>query len=403
MQNIHRGWQPIVRANKGIEFTRDSIVKRLVNEQEYRLICMTFRGEVWAKDAAAKGSVDLIAKQREFNKRLEFKPRQSRQSMTHVATLACDPAMPVLTSGMLGRVSDAIIEQSSVMHEPPRWLAQDIAADIFFEPGRAAGTKAVADTVRASLGNAAVDVIVQKVEGRRKRLLLADMDSTMIGQECIDELAAEIGAMTHVAAITDRAMRGDIAFELALRERVALLKGLDRATIHHVIAHKISLTSGGRALVQTMRANGAYAVLVSGGFSIFTSVIAAAIGFDDHRANELLFDEDGRLSGLVAEPILGKDAKLATLEQLREKHGLATEETLAVGDGANDLAMLEAAGLGVAFRAKPRVAAAANARIDHGDLTALLYAQGYRRDEFVTDPSEQPQELRAALVSSPPR
>ena len=152
-----------------------------------------------------------------------------------------------------------------------------------------------------------------------------------------------------------------------------------------------------------MRANGAHAVLVSGGFSIFTSVIAAAIGFDEHRANELLFDEDGRLSGLVAEPILGKDAKLAALEQLREKHGLAVEETLAVGDGANDLAMLEAAGLGVAFRAKPRVAAAAHARIDHGDLTALLYAQGYRREEFVADPPGQPEELRAALVSSPPR
>jgi phosphoserine phosphatase len=323
--------------------------------------------------------------------------------MTHVATLVCDPAMPVLTCDMLCQVSEAIIEQSFVKQDPPRWLAQDIAADIFFEPGPAAGTKAIADTVRASLGNAAVDVIVQKAEGRRKRLLLADMDSTMIGQECIDELAAEIGAMTHVAAITDRAMRGDIAFEPALRERVALLKGLDRATIRHVIANKITLTPGGRALVQTMRAHGAHAVLVSGGFSIFTSVIAAAIGFDEHRANELLFDEDGRLSGLVAEPILGKSAKLAALEQLREKHGLATEETLAIGDGANDLAMLEAAGLGVAFRAKPRVAAAAHARIDHGDLTALLYAQGYRREEFVADPLGQTEKSRAPLVSSPPR
>jgi phosphoserine phosphatase len=361
------------------------------------------RGEVCAEDVAWKGSVDLIAKQREFNKRLEFKPRQSRQSMTHVATLVCDPVVPVLTSDMLGRVSDAIIKQSFVMQDPPLWLAQDIAADIFFEPGPAARTNAVADTVRASLGDAAVDVIVQKVEGRRKRLLLADMDSTMIGQECIDELAAEIGAMTYVAAITDRAMRGDIAFEPALRERVALLKGLDRATIRHVIANKISLTPGGRVLVRTMRANGAHAMLVSGGFSIFTSVIAAAVGFDEHRANELLFDEDGRLSGLVAEPILGKDAKLAALEQLREQHGLAVEETLAVGDGANDLAMLEAAGLGVAFRAKPRVAAAAHARVDHGDLTALLYAQGYRRDEFVADPSGQPEEFHAALVDSPPR
>jgi phosphoserine phosphatase len=246
--------------------------------------------------------------------------------------------------------------------------------------------------VRAALDNASVDVIVQKTQGRRKKLLLADMDSTMINQECIDELAAEIGEMAHVAAITERAMRGDIAFEPALRERVALLKGLDRATILRVIANKITLTPGGRALVQTMRVNGAHTVLVSGGFSVFASVIAARIGFHEHRANELLFGEDGKLSGLVAEPILGKDAKLAALEQLRDKRGLSAEETLAVGDGANDLAMLEAAGLGIAFRAKPKVAAAAHARIDHGDLTALLYAQGYRREEFLTDPSWHPDE-----------
>jgi phosphoserine phosphatase len=305
--------------------------------------------------------------------------------MTHIATLVCDPAMPVLTSDMLRRAGEVLNSQHS-----PRWLAHGIAADIFFELGPAAGTNAIADRVRASLANAAVDVIVQTMEGRRKKLLLADMDSTMIGQECIDELAAEIGEMAHVAAITERAMRGDIAFEPALRERVALLKGLDRATIMRVIANKITLTPGGRALVQTMRANGAHAVLVSGGFSVFTSVIAAAIGFDEHRANELLFGEDGRLSGLVAEPILGKNAKRAALEHFREKHGLVAEETLAVGDGANDLAMLEAAGLGVAFRAKPRVAAAAHARIDHGDLTALLYAQGYRREEFIADLPEQP-------------
>jgi len=216
--------------------------------------------------------------------------------------------------------------------------------------------------------------------------LLADMDSTMIGQECIDELAAGIGKRAHVAAITERAMRGEIAFEPALRERVALLKGLDRATILDVIANRITLTPGGRVLVQTMRANGAHTVLVSGGFSVFTSVIAERIGFHEHQANELLFGEDGRLNGLVAAPVLGKDAKLAALEQLRDKHGLSVEETLAVGDGANDLAMLEAAGLGVAFHAKPKVAAAAHARIDHGDLTALLYVQGYRREDFFTDP-----------------
>ena len=210
----------------------------------------------------------------------------------------------------------------------------------------------------------------------------------MIGQECIDELAAEIGEMEYVAAITERAMRGEIAFEPALRERVALLKGLGRATIDRVIATNITLTPGGTALVRTMRANGAHTVLVSGGFSVFTSVIAEKIGFDEFRANELLFGEDGRLTGLVAEPVLGKDAKFAALEQLRHKHCLRAEETLAVGDGANDLAMLEAAGLGVAFHAKPKVAAAAHARIDHGDLSALLYAQGYRRTEFVGDMRE---------------
>jgi phosphoserine phosphatase len=307
--------------------------------------------------------------------------------MTHVATLVCDPAFPALNGGLLRRARQALSRPG-----PPQWLDPGIAADIAFEPGPSDGASAVAERVRAALDNASVDVIVQKTQGRRKKLLLADMDSTMINQECIDELAAEIGEMAHVAAITERAMRGDIAFEPALRERVALLKGLDRATILRVIANKITLTPGGRALVQTMRANGAHTVLVSGGFSVFASVIAARIGFHEHRANELLFGEDGKLSGLVAEPILGKDAKLAALEQLREKRGLSAEETLAVGDGANDLAMLEAAGLGIAFRAKPKVAAAAHARIDHGDLTALLYTQGYRREEFLTDPSWRPDE-----------
>jgi phosphoserine phosphatase len=300
--------------------------------------------------------------------------------MTHVATLLCDPAFSVLTRDMLRRASEALRRPG-----PPRWLDPCIAADIAFDPGPASGAKAVADRVRSALEKAAVDVIVQRVQGRRKKLLLADMDSTMIGQECIDELAAAIGKRAHVAAITERAMRGEIAFESALRQRVALLKGLDRAAVLDVIANRISLTPGGRELVQTMRANGARTVLISGGFSVFASVVAERIGFHEHQANELLFGADSRLSGLVSEPVLGKDAKLAALEQLRDKHGLSGEETLAVGDGANDLAMLKAAGLGIAFRAKPKIAAAAPARIDHGDLTALLYAQGYRREEFVTE------------------
>jgi phosphoserine phosphatase len=301
--------------------------------------------------------------------------------MTHVATLVCDPVFPALTSDMLRRAAEALSRPGLF-----NWLDPCIAADIAFEPGPAAGARAIADRVRSALDNAPVDVIVQRAQERRKKLLLADMDSTMIGQECIDELAAEIGKRAEVAAITGRAMRGEIAFEPALRERTALLKGLDRAIVLGVIANKITLTPGGRALVQTMRANGAHTVLISGGFSVFTSVIAERIGFHEHRGNELLFGEDGRLSGLVATPVLGKDAKLAALEHLRDKHGLSVAETLAVGDGANDLAMLEAAGLGVAFRAKPMVAAAAHARIDYGDLTALLYAQGFTREEIVTDP-----------------
>jgi phosphoserine phosphatase len=305
--------------------------------------------------------------------------------MTHIATLVCDPAFPILTSDMLRRAAEALRRPG-----PLNWLDPCVAADIAFEPGPAAGASAIADRIRSALDNAAVDVIVRRAQGRRKKLLLADMDSTMIGQECIDELAAEIGKRAEVALITGRAMRGEIAFEAALRERTALLKGLDRATILGVIANKITLTPGGRALVQTMRANGAHTVLVSGGFSVFASVIAERIGFHEHQANELLFGDDDRLSGLVAEPVPGKDAKLAALTHLREKLGLSVAETLAVGDGANDLAMLEAAGLGVAFHAKPKVAAAAHARIDHGDLTALLYVQGFRREDFVTDPPRRP-------------
>ncbi|MGH6849401.1 MAG: phosphoserine phosphatase SerB [Methylocella sp.] len=298
--------------------------------------------------------------------------------MTHVATLVCDPAFPVLTRDMLRRAAEALRRPGAF-----RWLDPGIAADIAFEPGPAAGASTIADGVRSALDNTPVDVVVQWVQGRRKKLLLADMDSTMIGQECIDELAAEIGKRALVEEITGRAMRGEIAFEPALRERTALLKGLDRATVLGVITNKITLTPGGRALVQTMRANGAHTVLVSGGFSVFTSIIAEMIGFHEHQANELVLSEYGRLSGLVKTPVLGKDAKLAALTRLREKLSLSAEETLAVGDGANDLAMLEAAGLGVAFRAKPKVSAAAHARVDHGDLTALLYAQGYSRGDFV--------------------
>ena len=205
----------------------------------------------------------------------------------------------------------------------------------------------------------------------------------MIGQECIDELADYAGFKSRVAAITERAMRGEIAFEPALRERVALLKGLPATVIDTVIAERIRLTPGGPALVATMRANGAYTCLVSGGFTAFTSRIAAMIGFDEQHANTLLTDADGQLTGTVAEPVLGREAKLDTLTALHARLRLSHEDTLAVGDGANDIPMVKAAGLGVAFHGKPAIREAAAACIDHGDLTALLYAQGYRREEFV--------------------
>jgi phosphoserine phosphatase len=209
------------------------------------------------------------------------------------------------------------------------------------------------------------------------------MDSTMIQQECIDELADYVGLKAHVAAITERAMRGDIAFEPALRERVALLEGLSVSVIEEVLRDRIKLTPGARTLIATMRANGARTCMVSGGFTHFTGRIAAMIGFDDTRANSLTVVDGRKLAGTVAEPIFGRDGKRAALIELRTELGLAKADTMAIGDGANDLDMILEAGLGVAYHAKPKVAAEAPARIDHGDLTTLLYVQGYRREEFV--------------------
>src|SRR5206468_7770345 len=241
---------------------------------------------------------------------------------------------------------------------------------------------AIEQRLRELRGDLPIDIVVQPAGFRRKRLFLADMDSTMIGQECIDELADFAGLKAHVAAITERAMRGEIEFEPALRERVALLKDLPASVVDEVLAKRITLTPGGRTLVATMRAHGAYTCLVSGGFTLFTRAVAAKIGFQENRANELIV-RDGKFTGEVKEPILGRAAKLATLVDLMESFDLDDIDSVVVGDGANDLAMIQAAGLGVAYHAKPAVAAAAAARIDHGDLTALLYAQGYRREEIV--------------------
>ena len=304
--------------------------------------------------------------------------------MTHVATLICNPASPLLDDAALKRARAALPAAGE-----PVWLDPGIAADIPFTPAAEKNRSALASqtllasNVRAAFHGRLIDVVVQPAANRRKRLFLADMDSTMIGQECIDELADYVGVKPHVAAITERAMRGEIAFEPALRERVALLKGLSADVVDDVIKTRIRLTPGGPALVATMRANGAHTCLVSGGFTLFTQRIAAMIGFNEDRAN-ILNVEGGQFAGTVAEPILGKEAKLATLQELTARCKLKREDTLAIGDGANDIPMIQGAGLGVAYHGKPAVAAAAPAQIDHGDLSALLYVQGYKRSEFVT-------------------
>ena len=232
------------------------------------------------------------------------------------------------------------------------------------------------------LQNMGIDLAVQPSAGRKKRLLLADMDSTIINQECIDELAAEAGVGPRVAAITARAMNGELDFERALPERVGLLKGLDTTVIDTVLADRITLASGAETLLRTLKANGIYTALVSGGFTAFTSRIAAQLGFDENRANTLETDE-GQLTGRAVPPILGRAAKVTALEDLTEKLGITDADVLAVGDGANDLGLLTRAGAGVALHARPAVAAEVDLRINHGDLTALLYLQGYSRDDFV--------------------
>jgi phosphoserine phosphatase len=301
--------------------------------------------------------------------------------MSLVATLICNPANPALDS----TVVDGML---AVLPSPgkPRWLFHEVAIDIPFEGGHLenhAQVHAIEARLREARVDLPIDIVVQPIIARRKRLFLADMDSTMIGQECIDELADFAGLKNHVARITERAMRGEIAFEPALRERVALLKDLPVGVVDEVLAKRITPTPGGRELVMTMRAHGAYTCLISGGFTLFTGAIAAKIGFQENRANELVM-HDGKFTGEVKEPILGRATKLATLIELTEAFELDEIDTLVAGDGANDLSMIQKAGLGVAYHAKPAVSAAAAARIDHGDLTALLYAQGYRREEFVS-------------------
>jgi phosphoserine phosphatase len=286
----------------------------------------------------------------------------------HIATLIAQP----------GRLDAALVEnlRNAWGGGDALWLAPDEAAEFGLE-ARPDNLWQVWDDLQP-LG---VDLVVQPAERRKKRMLIADMDSTMIEQECIDELADVAGVGPRVADITARAMNGELDFEGALRERVGLLKGLDAGVIDKVLAERISYMPGGRALLATMKAAGGHAVLVSGGFTAFADRVARDLGFDEARANTLEI-AGGLLTGTVAEPILGRAAKVATLEEVSARLGIGADAVIAVGDGANDLGMLGLAGTGVALHAKPSVAAQCDVRVNHGDLTALLYLQGYAKADF---------------------
>lgn len=291
----------------------------------------------------------------------------------YIATLLCNPVKPCLDPALVESLRNAWGGGEAL------WLAPDAAAE-FSIAARPENQWQVWEDLQG-LG---VDLVLQPAANRRKKMLLADMDSTMIQQECIDELAEEAGVGTRVKDITARAMNGELDFDGALTERVGLLKGLPETVISDVLDNRITLMPGGPALLATMKANGSYAALVSGGFTAFTARVAKTLGFDENRANTLLVS-DGKLTGEAARPILGRQAKVEALEQITARLGIPEADVLAVGDGANDLGMLLRAGAGVALHAKPSVAAQCEIRINHGDLTALLYIQGYAQTDFAQD------------------
>lgn len=301
--------------------------------------------------------------------------------MQNVLTLIAGHGLASLDPSLVSEVA-ANLRSAGAEVGTARWLSPGRACDLDFSGLDAARADVLA---RRVLEGWAVDVAAQPAPGRRKRLLVADMDSTMVTGETLDELADFAGIKAHISAITARAMNGEIGFEAALRERVGLLKDLPEDCLAKTW-ERIEFTPGAQALVRTMKAHGAYAVLVSGGFKFFTSKVRDICGFDRDIANELIV-EGGRLTGRVGDTIIGREAKLATLNATAAQLGITPDLAVAVGDGANDLDMLRAAGLGVAFHAKPVVAAEARVRVDHGDLTALLYAQGYSDAEIVSSTS----------------
>jgi phosphoserine phosphatase len=294
-----------------------------------------------------------------------------------ILTLIAKPG--ALARDLVAAARDALGAAGIITRSEAAWLSEGEACDLLLPEELEGNARAC---IAAALGAAPIDIILQPAEHRRKRLLVADMDSTIITCECIDELADAVGLKAKVAAITERAMRGEIAFEPALKERVALLEGMPVSVLETVFQSRVRLTPGAKTLVATMRRGGARAALVSGGFTFFTARVAALAGFDTHQGNELEIAA-GRLTGRVTPPILGRDAKREMLLGEARRYGIACAQTLAIGDGANDLEMIAQAGLGIAYRAKPKVAAAAAAAITHGDLTAALFIQGYRREEFV--------------------
>jgi phosphoserine phosphatase len=290
----------------------------------------------------------------------------------NILVLIANPARPTLDSGTVQACIE-ILRSTGAAVGTPDWLAPDVACDIPFERP--------ATQTPMEIGMTGLDAVIVPAAGRAKKLLVADMESTMIDNEMLDELAGFLGLHEKIAGITARAMNGEIDFEAALDARVALLKGLPVATLDEA-ARRITYMPGGATLVATMKQNGAYCALVSGGFTYFTRLVRERLSFDFDAANTL--ELDGKtLAGTVERPILGKEAKLSTLRRLCDARGLGLGDAITVGDGANDLPMLKAAGLGVAFHAKPIVAAAVPARVRHGDLTALLYLQGYRRSDFI--------------------